>query len=158
MSCSMLNKFQKIAHYEAVISQLFSWFPQQISSLAGSPVYNPVLFFPHSSVGKESACSSGDLGSISGLGRSPGEGHGNPLQCSCLENPMDRGTWWATIHRVAKSQTRLSDLARTQGLVHVYACSPVLHKHESVRVRVHTAACGGDGRKARMRDPGGLWG
>ena len=101
----MLNKFQKIAHYEAVISQLFSWFPQQISSLAGSPVYNPVLFFPHSSVGKESACSSGDLGSISGLGRSPGEGNGKPLQCSCLENPMDRGAWQATVHKVTKSRT-----------------------------------------------------
>ena len=42
-----------------------------------------------------------------GSGRSPGGGHGNPLHCSCLENPMDRGTWWVTVHRVAKSQTRL---------------------------------------------------
>ena len=47
--------------------------------------------FPHSSVGKESACNEGDLGSIPGLGRSPGEGSGNPLQYSCPENPMDRG-------------------------------------------------------------------
>ena len=46
-----------------------------------------------------------DPGSIPGLGRSSGEGHGNPLQYSCLENPMDRGAWWATIHGVAKSQT-----------------------------------------------------
>jgi len=46
---------------------------------------------PYSSVGKESACSAGDLGSIPGLERFPGEGNGNPLQCSCLENPMDRG-------------------------------------------------------------------
>ena len=51
----------------------------------------------------------GDAGSIPGLGRSPGEGHGNPLQYSCLENPMDRGAWWATVHSVAKSQTGLSD-------------------------------------------------
>ena len=43
----------------------------------------------------------GDMGWIPGLGRSPGEGQGNPLQYSCLENPMDRGTWWATVHRVA---------------------------------------------------------
>ena len=50
-----------------------------------------------------------DAGSIPGSGRSPGEGHGNPLQYSCLENPMDRGAWWATAHGVAKSQTRLSD-------------------------------------------------
>ena len=52
-----------------------------------------------------------DMGSTPGSGRSPGEGHGNPLQCSCLENPMDRGTWWATIHRVAKSQTQLKRLS-----------------------------------------------
>ena len=50
-----------------------------------------------------------DLGSIPELGRCPGEGHGNPLQCSCLENPMDRGGWQATVRRVAKSWTRLSD-------------------------------------------------
>ena len=60
--------------------------------------------------GKESA---GDLGLIPGLGRSPGEGNGNPLQYSCLENPMDRGAWWATVHRVAKSQTRLSNFTFT---------------------------------------------
>ena len=59
--------------------------------------------------GKESAPSTGDLGSIPGLGRSPGKGNGNPLQFSCLENPMDRGAWWATVHGGAKSQTRLSN-------------------------------------------------
>ena len=48
-----------------------------------------------------------DVGSVPGSGRSPGEGNGNPLQCSCLENPMDRGVWWATVHRVAKSPTPL---------------------------------------------------
>ena len=51
-----------------------------------------------------------DAGSIPGLGRSPREGHGSPLQYSCLENPMGRGAWWATVHGVAKSQTQLSDL------------------------------------------------
>ena len=50
-----------------------------------------------------------DVSSIPGLGRSPGGGHGNPLQYSCLENPMDRGAWWATVHGVAKSLTRLSN-------------------------------------------------
>ena len=54
---------------------------------------------------KVSILNAGDLGSIPGSGRSPGEGHGNPLQYSCLENPMDRGAWWATIHGVAKSWT-----------------------------------------------------
>ena len=49
----------------------------------------------------------GDVGSIPGLGKSPGGGHGNPLQYSCLENPLDRGAWWATVCRVTKSQTRL---------------------------------------------------
>ena len=58
--------------------------------------------------GKESACNVGDPGSTPGSGRSPGEGNGNPLQYSCLENPMDRGAWWATVHGVAKSCTRLS--------------------------------------------------
>ena len=58
--------------------------------------------FPHSSVGKESACNAGDPDLIPGLGRSPGEGHGNPLQYSCLENPMDRGAWQATVRGVAR--------------------------------------------------------
>ena len=59
--------------------------------------------------GKEPACNAGDLGSIPGLGRSPGEGNGYPLQYSCLENPMDRGAWQATVHGVAKSRTRQSN-------------------------------------------------
>ena len=62
---------------------------------------------------KVSACDAGDPGSIPGLGRSPGEGNGNPLQYSCLENPMDRGAWRAIVHGVAKSQTRLSDFTTT---------------------------------------------
>jgi len=73
-------------------------------------LHTPVfLGFPGGSDGKESACSVGDLGSTVGLGRSPGEWHGNPLQYSCLETPTDRGAWQATIHEVAESQTRLSD-------------------------------------------------
>ena len=59
--------------------------------------------------GKESACNVGDPCLIPGLGRSPGEGNGNPLLYSCLENPMDGGAWWATVHGVAKSWTQLSD-------------------------------------------------
>ena len=64
--------------------------------------------FPSSSVGEESACNAGDPGSIPGWGRSPGKGNGNPLQYSCLENPMDRGAWQVTIHEVAKSRKQLS--------------------------------------------------
>ena len=75
------------------------------------------LGFPGGSEVKDSACNAGDLGSIPGLGRSPGEGNGNPLQYSCLENPMDRGAWWATVHGVAKSQTRLSNFTHSLTLV-----------------------------------------
>ena len=64
--------------------------------LGGSVVKNPPA----------SAGDAGDLGSIPGSGRSPGEGNGNPLQYSCLENPMDRGAWQATVHRVTKSRTQ----------------------------------------------------
>ena len=58
---------------------------------------------------KESACNAGDQGSIPGLGRFPGEGNGYPLQYSFLENPMDRGAWWAAVHGVVKRWTQLSD-------------------------------------------------
>ena len=58
---------------------------------------------------KESACDAGDLDSIPGLGRSPGGGHGNPLQYSCLENPMDRGVWQAIVYGVAESRTWLGN-------------------------------------------------
>ena len=58
--------------------------------------------FPGGSDGKVSVYNVRDLGSIPGLGRFPGEGNGNPLQSSCLENPMDRGAWWATVHGVAR--------------------------------------------------------
>ena len=68
-----------------------------------------VLGFPGGSDSKESVCNAGYLGLIPGLGRSPGGGHGNPLQYSCLENPVDRGAQQAAVHGVAKSQTRLSD-------------------------------------------------
>ena len=59
--------------------------------------------FPGGSDDKESTCSAGDLNSFPGLGRSPGERNGYPLQYSCLKNSMDRGVWWATVHGVAKN-------------------------------------------------------
>ena len=65
--------------------------------------------FSGGSDNKESTCNAGDPGSIPGSGRSPGEGDDYPLQYSCLENPRNRGAWQATVHRVAQSQTRLSD-------------------------------------------------
>ena len=78
--------------------------------------------FPGGSEDKESACNVGDPGLIPGEGRSPGEGNGNPLQYSCLENAMDGGAWWATVHGVAQSQTRLNN----------YTC--VVMSHTSTRL------------------------
>ena len=70
-----------------------------------------ILGFPGGSDSKASACNVGDLGLISGLGRFPGERNGKLLQYSCLEIFMDRGAWWATVHRVTKSQTQLKLLS-----------------------------------------------
>ena len=76
-------------------------------------IWTQLKDFPGGSDGKASAYSAGDLGLIPGSGRSPGEGNGNPLQYSCLENPMDGGAWLATVHGVAKSQTRLNDFTHS---------------------------------------------
>ena len=95
---------------------------------------------PGGSDGKASACNEGDLDSIPGSGRSPEEGNGTPLQYSCLENPMDRGAWWATVHGVAKSQTRLSDFTFT-----------IVHTEDAER-----DSSGGPGTKtlcSRCREP-----
>ena len=80
--------------------QTFTFFTTDIMALKSWSWI--IRLYLHCSDGKESACSAGDPGSISMSGRSPGEGHGNLLQYSCLENPMDRGAWQAAIHRVAK--------------------------------------------------------
>ena len=87
-----------------------------------------VIGFPGGSDGKACAYNVGDLGSIPGLGRSPGEGNGNPLQYSCVENPMDGGAWWAAIHGVAKSRTRLSDFTFT---FHFHALEKEMATHSS---------------------------
>ena len=74
--------------------------------------YNTFFYywsFPCGSDGKESTCNAGDLSLIPGSGRYPGEGNGNALQYSCLENSIDRGAWQASVHGLEKSQTRLSD-------------------------------------------------
>ena len=77
--------------------------------------------FPGGASGKEPACNAGDIrdaGLIPGSGRYPGRGHGTPLQYSCLENPMDRGAWQATVHRVTKNQTLLKQASlHAQGLL-----------------------------------------
>ena len=86
------------------VAQSWTWLKRRSSSSSSDPDWS----FPGGSVGKESTCNVGDtrdVGLIPGLGRSPGGGHGNSLQYSCLENPMDRGAWWVTVHRVTKSWT-----------------------------------------------------
>ena len=81
-----------------------------IPACASSLIFkNSIKDFPGVSDGKESACNAGDLHSVSRLATSPGEGNGYPLQHPCLENAMGRDSWWATAHRVSKSQTQLSD-------------------------------------------------
>ena len=70
-----------------------------------------ILGFPGGSDGRKSACNARDPGLIPGLGRSPGEENGNPLQYSCLENPMERGAWQATVHRFAESWTQLKQFS-----------------------------------------------
>ena len=72
--------------------------------------------------GKESILHAGDVGLIPGLGRSPGEGNGSPLQSSCLENPVDSGAWWATVHRLTKSWTRSRTQAHDQTLCSQAVC------------------------------------
>ena len=83
---------------------MFTWFKSGFTRSRTSLVAQTV---------KHLAYNAGDLGSISGSGRSSGEGNGNPLQYSCLENNMDGGAWWATVHGVAKSRTWLSDFTFT---------------------------------------------
>ena len=85
--------------------------------------------FPGEAHGKEFACNAEDPGLISGSGRSPGEENGNPLQYSCLQNPMDRGAWWAAVHGVAKSWTRLSGFTFT---FHFPALEKEMATHSSV--------------------------
>jgi len=100
-----------LSHYwsDWDIYDFFPWFRWKNGSKYDILVIYNNVGFPCSSVSKESSCNArisaydaGDLGSISGLRRSPGEGNGNPLQYSCLGNPMDRGAWWATVHGVAR--------------------------------------------------------
>ena len=80
----------------------------------------PMRGFPGGSDGKASACNAGDPGLIPGSGRSPGEGNGNPLQYSCLKNSIDGGAWWATVHGIVKSRTRLRDFT------FIFTCPPTL--------------------------------
>ena len=95
-----------------------------------------IYSFPSGTSGKESTCNAGDIrevGQIPGSGRSSGGGNDNPLQCSCLENLMDRGAWWATVHRVTKSQTRLKRLS-TNALMEWSPLISCLNGHQHFNV------------------------
>ena len=112
-SLIFFNHIIRFSHLVKVIPE--SLFPNCVCwvSAKNSPELRSVLCstssLPGGSDGKESTLNAGDPGSILESGKSPGEGHGNPLAYSCLENSMDRGALWATVHGVAKSWTRLSD-------------------------------------------------
>ena len=92
---------------------------------------------------KNLPATAGDLGSIPGSGRSPGEGNGNPLQYSCLENPMDRGAWWAIVHRVAKSRTQLKQLSMHIGVSRQWLLS---HQGSMIANKLEESPRGSDTR------------
>ena len=95
-----------------------------IQFMTGASQVVPVVKRPPASAGDTS-----DLGLIPGLGRSPGGGHGNPLQYSCLEKPMDRGAWQATVHRFAKSWTQLKQLS-----THTQCMANVIRKEKAMSI------------------------
>jgi len=113
--------------------------------------------------GKESACQARDTSSIPGSGRPPGERNGNPLQYSCLENPMDRGAWRATVHRVAKSQTRLKWLSTHahmsqkdyEQMTMMCVTSELSEAYKSGNPGSHELR--GDDRISKERNPGFRW-
>ena len=121
--------------------------------------------FPWWLSGKEFTCQCRDVCSSPGSGRFPGEGNGNPLQYSCLENPMDGGAWWATVHGVAKSRTRLSDftslelvnLAFKECLGLCRRCEVSLSRSKGPRTRPGPAVKAFDSGKAQPSSPGGGW-
>ena len=113
--------------WAAIYGVALNWTGLKRLSSSSRQFESIILWFPGGSDNKASACHVADLSSIPRLGRSPGEGNGNPLQYSCLENPMDRGAWWAIVHRVTKSQTRLSEFTS----LHMYQTSDFIGLEKS---------------------------
>ena len=132
MNTNLLHFFLNYARLYKIMGLKILWhylplthyFSDGCHTILDSYLIHPFKHFwsrlPGGSGVKGSACNAGDLGSISGSGRSPGEGNGNPLQYSCLENPTDRGAWQATVHGVAKSWTRLSDFTSDGIIVNLF--------------------------------------
>ena len=96
-----------MATHSSILAWRIPWTISSVVSQSRTRLGNFHFDFPDGSDGKESASNAGDLGLIPGLGRSPGGGNGNPLQYSCLENPLDGEAWQATVHGVRRSQTGL---------------------------------------------------
>ena len=110
----MFSQFWRLeVHHQGAGRVGSPWLPDSCLPTVSSHGLSSMCTFPWSFTGvsnsKESACNAGVSGLIPGSGRPPGEGNGNPLQYSCLENPMDRGAWQATVHGVTNSWTELSD-------------------------------------------------
>ena len=104
LTCRSIIHFELIFEYGVRKCSSFSLL-QVVDQLSRHHLLKRLSFLHCGSEVKASAYNAGILGSIPGLGRSPGEGNGNPLQYSCLENPIDGGAWWATVHGVTNSQT-----------------------------------------------------
>ena len=114
-----------------IIIHLFEYFQRNSMHLQA------YIGFPCSSVGKEFACNAGHLGSIPGLERSLGEGNGNPLQYSCLENPTERGAWWVTVHGVTRVTHNLATTDQTRQDKHIIHVVPCKTTHQVWCTRHH---------------------
>ena len=126
---SLIAQLERI-HLQCRRSQFNSWVGKVLwrRDRLPTPVF---LGFPCGWAGKEAACNAGDLGSIPGLARSPGEGNSNPLQYSCLENSLDRGAWQATVHGVTKSRTWLNNFHFSN-----YVCQQSFKIHEKNLIKL----------------------
>ena len=107
--CRAVVQGQVATDPTSVHRQINTWVRVKFKLLYYPVVTASLIWCASRSDNKASACNAGDLGSIPGFGRSPGEGNGNQLQYSCLENSMDRGAWQATVHGIVKSRTQLSN-------------------------------------------------
>ena len=104
-------------------AELGRYFTNYVRKYIQDVHFDILMGFPGGSKGKELACNAGDLGSIPGVGRSPGEGNDNPPQCSCLGNPMDRGAWQAIVQGVTKIWTQLSDFhSHSKNVMFLFGC------------------------------------